>query len=97
MLVRWLGKRTGPIRPRSRSTAACGADLGWGEPFVSVNTLHFAFAGGTNLDPEKDEHIHSATIVFVDGDHVETSWVGYQGGEEAGTMTLALARASGDK
>lgn len=59
--------------------------------------LHFDFAGGTNLDPEKDEHIHAATIVFVDDDHVETHWVGYQGGEEAGTMKLALARAGDEK
>ena len=55
--------------------------------------LHFDFTGGTNLDPEKDQHIHAATIVFVDGDHVESHWIGYQGGEEAGTMKLALARA----
>ncbi|MEE8522995.1 MAG: hypothetical protein V3T72_03610, partial [Thermoanaerobaculia bacterium] len=28
--------------------------------------LHFAFAGGTNLDPEKDMHIHAASVTFVD-------------------------------
>lgn len=55
--------------------------------------LRFDFTGGTNLDPSKDQHIHGAKIVFVDGDHVQSAWTGYQDGAEAGVMVFELARA----
>jgi hypothetical protein len=35
------------------------------------NKLKFEFAGGSNLDPKKDKHMHAATLIFVDPDHLE--------------------------
>lgn len=59
----------------------------------SADLLVFDFAGGTNLDPEVDNHIHSARIQMVDGDHMESVWKAYAAGEEAGTMTFHLSRS----
>jgi hypothetical protein len=39
-----------------------------------ANQIHFVFAGGTNLDPAKDRHMHEGTITIIDDDHVE--WTG---------------------
>jgi len=58
----------------------------------SADLLVFDFAGGTNLDPEVDNHIHSARIQLVDGDHMESVWKAYGGGKEVATMTFHLAR-----
>ncbi len=41
------------------------------DPKSPANQLHFQFAGGTNLDPAKDKHMHEGTITFVDDDHIE--------------------------
>jgi len=59
----------------------------------SADMLVFDFAGGTNLDPEVDSFIHSAQIELVDGNHMESVWKAYSGGEPAATMTFHLARA----
>ena len=34
------------------------------------NKLKFEFAGGSNLDPKKDEHMHSAVLTIIDADHL---------------------------
>jgi hypothetical protein len=52
----------------------------------------FDFAGGTNLNPKKDVHIHSGKIVMIDNDHVETEWTVYQGEKQVGTNKFFLAR-----
>jgi hypothetical protein len=54
--------------------------------------LIFEFAGGTNLDPEKDAYIHDARFVF-DGDTLESNWVSWNGGQEEHTMVFTLRRA----
>jgi len=54
--------------------------------------LKFEFTGGSNLDPAKDQHIHSAHIKFQDGRKVVSSWEGYLEGKPAGTMNFHLAR-----
>lgn len=59
----------------------------------SQDLLIFDFAGGTNLDPAVDNHIHSARIELVDSDHLESIWKAHAGGEEVATMTFHLARA----
>jgi len=33
------------------------------------NQICLQFAGGNNLDPQKDKHMHAATLTIVDDDH----------------------------
>ncbi len=40
------------------------------------NVLALDFDGGTNLDPAKDAHIHSARIEFVSPDELYEEWIG---------------------
>jgi hypothetical protein len=52
----------------------------------SGNKLVFEFAGGTNLDPKKDKHMHGATLTFVDADHLEIDGEGWDNGGPAHDM-----------
>jgi hypothetical protein len=62
------------------------------DPKSSPNTIHWAFAGGSNLDPAKDMHMHEATLKFIDADHIELAGVAWVDGkpaeEHCGTMKL---------
>ena len=51
------------------------------DPKSPAGKIHFEFAGGTNLDPAKDKHMHEGTITFVDDDHIEWSGVAWEGGK----------------
>jgi hypothetical protein len=53
------------------------------DPKSPPNQLRFQFAGGTNLDPAKDMHMHEGTITFVDEDHIEFAGVAWAGGKPA--------------
>jgi hypothetical protein len=53
------------------------------DPGAPANQLHFQFAGGTNLDPAKDKHMHEGTLTFIDDDHIEWSGVCWEGGKPA--------------
>jgi hypothetical protein len=55
--------------------------------------LAFVFAGGTNLDPEKDSHIHQAKIRIGEDGGLEEVWTGYDEGEAAHQMVFELSRA----
>jgi hypothetical protein len=48
--------------------------------------LVFQFAGGGNLDPTKDKHMHAATLTIVDADHIEIEGEGWDGGSPAKEM-----------
>jgi hypothetical protein len=52
----------------------------------------FAFAGGTNMTPALDKHMHNARIRIVDADHLETEWDTYQGGKLVDTKKFSLTR-----
>jgi hypothetical protein len=54
--------------------------------------LIFVFDGGTNLNPEKDMHIHGLVITFHDDGKVTSAWEGYQGGKSAGITSFALSK-----
>jgi len=54
------------------------------------NKLNFEFAGGTNLDPEKDRHMHGAVLTFVDDDHIEVDGVGWEDGKPAKEMCQGM-------
>lgn len=50
------------------------------------NKLHFEFAGGANLDPQKDKHMHSGTLTIVDADHIEIAGVAWENGAPSPEM-----------
>jgi hypothetical protein len=54
--------------------------------------LIFVFDGGTNLDPEKDMHIHGVKITFHEDGKVTSAWEGYVEGKKAMTTTFNLTR-----
>ena len=64
------------------------------DPKGKANELKFVFAGGTNLDPAKDMHMHEGSITLVDDDHMEWTWCGYVGGKPADghQVSMKLAR-----
>ena len=54
------------------------------------NKLNFEFVGGTNLDPAKDKHMHSAVLTFVDNDRIEVNGIGWEDGKPAEEMCGAM-------
>jgi hypothetical protein len=56
--------------------------------------LFFEFAGGTNLDAEKDAHVHSGFIRVVDPTHLEAEWAVYRDGKQVGANRFSLVRRS---
>jgi len=62
------------------------------DPNSPPNQIRWKFVGGTNLDPAKDTHMHSATVTFVDDDHIEIEGEAWDGGkasaEHCGMMKL---------
>jgi hypothetical protein len=56
------------------------------------NELIFVFDGGTNLDAQKDRHIHGVTITFHDDGKVTSAWEGYAAGKKAETATFVMTR-----
>ena len=55
------------------------------------NTIELDYAGGTNMN-EKDMHMHSAVITFVDENNMKQTWTPYQDGkpmEGATSMTFS--------
>ncbi len=53
---------------------------------LEKNKLSFEFAGGSNLDPKKDKHMHAATLTFTDSDHREVLGTGWENGAPAEEM-----------
>lgn len=45
--------------------------------------LKFDFDGGANLDPQKDKHMHAATLKFSDEDHIEIDGTAWENGAPA--------------
>jgi hypothetical protein len=56
------------------------------DPNSSANQLVFNFAGGGNLDPKKDRHMHDLTLTIVDADHLEVKGTGWVDGGPAKDM-----------
>ena len=60
-------------------------------------TVSFAFDGGTNLDPAKDEHMHAATFTFLSADEIRTAWLEHAGGKPKTTVSMHLVRQKEEK
>jgi hypothetical protein len=69
-------------QPRMRAKSPSGA------------RVVFAFDGGTNLDAERDRHMHEATFEFVGADELRTTWVEFEGGKPGTTVAMHLIRKS---
>ena len=50
------------------------------DPKSAANQLKFDFAGGANLDPKKDKHMHAATVTIVDADHLQLDGIAWENG-----------------
>jgi hypothetical protein len=79
-----------------RMTHYCAAG---NQPRMKLDRAHstpdqfiFVFDGGSNLDPEKDHHIHGLTITFLKDGKVSSAWEGYADGKTAGTTTFLLSK-----
>jgi hypothetical protein len=51
------------------------------DPKSPENQICFKFAGGANLDPAKDKHMHDSTLTFIDKDHIVVTGVAWEGGK----------------
>jgi hypothetical protein len=60
------------------------------DPKSLPNQISFKFAGGTNLDPKKDKHMHEGTLTIIDDDHIEFAGVAWEGGGPAKDMCCGL-------
>ena len=60
------------------------------DPKSPASQIVWRFAGGTNLDPKKDKHMHEATLTIVDDDHLEVNGVGWENGAPAKEMCCGL-------
>ena len=60
----------------------------------AANQLNFQFVGGSNLDVKKDTHMHSATLTFLDADHIQIEGIAWENGAPSKDMcqTMKLVR-----
>lgn len=56
------------------------------------NKIEFKFAGGANIDPARDSHMHDLTLTIVDADHIKADWTYWADGKSGGTHTFNLVR-----
>lgn len=62
------------------------------DPKSPEGTISFKFAGGTNIDPTKDMHMHDAVFTFVDDDHLKTSWTMWANGKAGDAHGFSFVR-----
>ena len=62
------------------------------EPSQNASEIVFKFTHGTNMDVEKDGHVHDATIRFIDDDTIETESIAWNEGKPAYTRYATLKR-----
>ncbi|MDD4868213.1 MAG: hypothetical protein PHQ28_14170 [Mycobacterium sp.] len=62
------------------------------EKSADSSKLVFKFAGGTNIDPEKDAHMHDLTLTFVAPDRLRAEWTHYANGKSTGVKTFEMLR-----
>jgi hypothetical protein len=64
------------------------------DPKSPPNQIRFLFAGGSNIDPAKDKHMHEGAITFIDENTIEFCGVCWDGGKavEGQTCQMKLVR-----
>jgi hypothetical protein len=56
--------------------------------------LKFDFVSGSNIDPQKTSHMHSALFSSIAKDKVEATWSAVDAGKPAGSHTFYMVRAA---
>ncbi len=56
------------------------------------NKMVFEFVDATNLKSSKDRHMHGLTIIFLNKNHIQEDWVGYNDGKQCDVKTLKFSR-----
>ena len=59
---------------------------------TAANQLAFKYVGGGNIKAPTDQHMHDATITFVDADHITSEWAMYQDGKQTEVKKFELTR-----
>ncbi len=60
------------------------------DPNSPPNQIVFRFAGGTNLNPAKDRHMHEATLTIVGDDRIEVQGTGWENGAPVKGMCCGM-------
>lgn len=60
---------------------------------ASDDSLDFTFAGGSDIDPAKDPHMHALTITFLDKDNIIHTWTMFEEGKVKEVATFKLSRS----
>jgi hypothetical protein len=60
------------------------------DPLSPANQIRWQFAGGSNLDPAKDKHMHEATLTIVGDDRIEVNGTGWENGAPVKEMCCGL-------
>jgi hypothetical protein len=70
-------------QPRMRLVKASG-----GNPVE----LRFDYAGGTNIDAAKDQHMHGGTLTLRGPDRLEAEWALWNKGKQTGSHKFFMER-----
>ncbi len=62
------------------------------EKSADESKLVFKFAGGSNIDPAKDTHMHDLTLTFIASDHIRAEWALYEQGKPSDVKPFELKR-----
>lgn len=58
----------------------------------AADRLEFRLDGGTNLNSDKDQHMHDLTLQILSNDRIKAVWTMYKDGKKLNTATLDLKR-----
>jgi len=61
-------------------------------PTDDPKNLVFEFAGGTNIDPAKDMHMHTAKFEFLSDDHIRSTWTMFAAGKPDHSTAIDMRR-----
>lgn len=59
---------------------------------ATADTIALDYTNGINIEPEKDAHMRSLTITFVDDNHIVEQWSMYKEGKQVESSPFNLTR-----
>lgn len=54
----------------------------------------FAYDGGTNIDPKRDRHMHSASLALLSADEIRSEWTELADGKPVLVVKSHLVRSA---